>query len=161
LPRELVGPLLRLKGNHDFGSNNFTQHLIYRLLESGAYDRHVADLCRVYHKKRDALLSALAEEFGAGTGVRWTHPDGGLYVWLSFPHEMDTGPESPLMRSALKEGVLYVPGQFCYVGDDVPTWEAQLSFGVAPPAQIREAVRRLARAVDLVNPNPSPEHQRA
>src|SRR5262249_46691742 len=38
LPRDLVEPLLRLKGNHDFGSNNFTQHVIDRLLESGKYD---------------------------------------------------------------------------------------------------------------------------
>src|SRR5262249_7548993 len=45
LPRELMGPLLRLKGNHDFGSNNLTQHLLNRLLDTGAYDRHVAELC--------------------------------------------------------------------------------------------------------------------
>jgi DNA-binding transcriptional MocR family regulator len=53
------------------------------------------------------------------------------------------------MRAALREGVLYVPGQFCYVNGDNginPTFEARLSFGVAPPDQIREAVHRLARA---------------
>ena len=59
LPRELVSPLLRIKDNHDFGSNNFTQHLLVRLLDTGAYDRHVARLCQVYRGKRDALLSAL------------------------------------------------------------------------------------------------------
>jgi 2-aminoadipate transaminase len=149
LPRELVGPFLRLKGNHDFGSNNLTQHLLHRLLETGAYDRHVAALCRVYRHKRDVLLEALAEEFRPWPEVHWTHSDGGLYVWLTFPAEVDTGPESRLMRAALREGVLYVPGQFCYVNGDNglnPTCEARLSFGVAPPGQIREAVRRLARA---------------
>src|SRR5439155_2097172 len=74
LPRELMGPLLRLKGNHDFGSNNLTQHLLDRLLESGAYDRHVAKLCDVYRGKRDTLLEALADEFPAATGMRWTRP---------------------------------------------------------------------------------------
>src|SRR5262249_36642048 len=63
LPRDLMGPLLRLKGNHDFGSNNLTQHLLDRLLATGAYDRHVAELCRVYRRKRDTLLETLAEEF--------------------------------------------------------------------------------------------------
>src|SRR5262249_17047474 len=82
LPRELMPPLLRLKGNHDFGSNNLTQHLLHRLLETGAYDRHVARLCDVYRAKRDVLLAALQEQFherGAGSEVRWTRPDGGLY----------------------------------------------------------------------------------
>jgi 2-aminoadipate transaminase len=149
LPRELVAPLLRLKGNHDFGSNNFTQHLLDRLLENGAYDRHLADLCRVYRAKRDALLQALADEFGAEPGVHWTHPEGGLYVWLTFPPGVDAGPDSRLMQAALREGVLYVPGQFCYVNGEngpLPANEARLSFGVASPDQLREGVRRLARA---------------
>jgi 2-aminoadipate transaminase len=153
LPRELVTPLLRLKGNHDFGSNNLTQHLLDRLLETGAYDRHVTELCRVYRDKRDALLDALTGAFRSSPDVRWTHPAGGLYVWLTFPPGVDTGPESPLMQAALSEGVLYVPGQFCYVNGDngpLPTCEARLSFGVAPVEQIREGIRRLARAVSGV-----------
>jgi 2-aminoadipate transaminase len=153
LPRALMTSLLRLKGNHDFGSNNLTQHVLERLLENGAYDRHVARLCDVYRQKRDAMLTGLAEEFPAtsnGSGkVTWTHPAGGLYVWLAFPPEVCTGPDSPLMRAALEEGVLYVPGEFCYVNGDngpLPRNEARLSFGVASPKQIREALGRLSRA---------------
>ncbi len=154
LPRELMGPLGRLKGNHDFGSNNFTQHLLARMLASGAYDRHVQELCGVYRAKRDTLLEALAEEFRDWPEVRWTRPDGGLYVWLTFPPGVDTGPDGRLMRAALAEGVLYVPGQFCYVNGEngpIPTNEARLSFGVAPPEQLREAARRLARATKKGN----------
>jgi 2-aminoadipate transaminase len=156
LPRGLMEALLRLKGNHDFGSNNLTQHLLDRLLETGAYDRHVGELCDVYRRKRDTLLAALAEAFpgnGAAPPARWTRPRGGLYVWLTFPADVDTGPEGALMRAALAEGVLYVPGQFCYVNGEngpTPACEARLSFGVAPPEQIHEAVRRLARAARRV-----------
>jgi 2-aminoadipate transaminase len=149
LPCDLMGPLLRLKGNHDFGSNNFTQHLLDRLIESGAYDRHVAKLCRVYRHKRDTLLRTLDAEFGKWKEIRWTRPQGGLYVWLTFPTDVDTGPDSALMRAALREGVLYVPGQFCYVNGantPVPRSGARLSFGVAHPEHLQEAVRRLARA---------------
>lgn len=149
LPRDLLAPLLRLKGNHDFGSNNLTQHLLDRLLATGAYDRHVAALCDVYRAKRNALLDALQEEFPAATGAHWTHPEGGLYVWLAFPPGTDAGPQSRLMQTALREGVLYVPGQFCYLegsGVAIPPNEARLSFGVAAPDQLREGVRRLARA---------------
>jgi 2-aminoadipate transaminase len=149
LPRELVAPFLRLKGNDDFGSNNLTQHLLDRVLASGAYDRQVAALRQVYAAKRDLLLGALAREFSDWPDVRWTRPTGGLYVWVTFSSDFDTGPQGPMMPAAVKEGVLYVPGQFCYVGDPnspVPTNEARLSFGIVKPDQIEEAVRRLARA---------------
>jgi 2-aminoadipate transaminase len=153
LPRDLMGPLLRLKGNHDFGSNNLAQHLLDRLVETGAYDRHVAELCRIYRAKRDVMLQTLAAEFRRSGSlcpdVRWTHPDGGLYVWLTFRPGIDTGPLSSLMRDALRHGVLYVPGEFCYVSEgNIPVCatEMRLSFGVASPEQIREAIRRLAAA---------------
>jgi len=151
MPRDLVTPLLRFKGNHDFGSSNLTQHLVDRVLETGAYDRHVAHLCDVYRGKRDAMLETLAEEFGPE--CRWTEAGGGLYVWLTFPDHVDAGPDSRLMRSALHEGVLYVPGQFCYMSSDATSIrrnEARLSFGVAAPEQLREGIRRLARAYRTV-----------
>jgi 2-aminoadipate transaminase len=150
LPSDLVAPLLRFKGNHDFGSSNLTQHILERLLSTGAYDRHVRHLCDVYLNKRDALLQALTHEFPLETGLRWTHPEGGLYVWLTCPPEVATRPDSRLMQAALREGVLYVPGQFCYVKGSpsgVPDHEARLSFGVASAEQLREAIRRLGRAV--------------
>src|SRR5439155_19345703 len=71
LPQELVGLFLRVKGNHDFGSNNFTQYLLDDLLETGAYDRHVALLCDVYRRKRDALLTALTDEFAGPNRYRY------------------------------------------------------------------------------------------
>src|SRR5262249_27748027 len=85
LPRELVAPLLRVKGGHDFGSNNSSQCLIDQMMGGGAYDRHVAELREVYRVKCDAMLAALEEEFGDWPGASWTRPDGGMFVWLTLP----------------------------------------------------------------------------
>src|SRR5262249_2177325 len=146
MPQDLVGPLLRFKGNHDFGSCNLIQHVLDRLLDSDLYRRHVEHLREVYRSKRDTLLGALAEEFPPDQSpLRWTTPDGGLYVWLRFPPEVETGPGSQFMEAALREGVLYVPGAFCYV-DPKPNHEARLCYGVASHDELREAVRRLGKA---------------
>lgn len=153
VPPELREPILRLKGNHDFGSNNFTQQLLHRLLDSGAYDRHVQELRRVYSHKRDVLLDALATEFAPETGVHWFRPDGGMYVWMTFPDDVNTGPSGSLMPQALEAGVLYVPGQFCYISGGngrVPTNEARLCFGVVHEDGLVEGVRRLGRAYQAV-----------
>ncbi len=154
LPHGLVGPILRFKGNHDFGSSNFDQHILDRVIAKGSYQHHVEELRGVYRAKRDTLLAALADEFPqAQSPLRWTRPTGGLYVWLRCPKEIETGPDSRFMKAALREGVLYVPGQFCYVkGEGVPNHEARLCYGVASQEQIREAVRRLGRAAREVMP---------
>jgi 2-aminoadipate transaminase len=154
LPRDLVGPLLRFKGNHDFGSSNVNQHLLDHLLRTGVYHRHAERLRGVYRAKRDTLLAALSAEFPPTLSpVRWTRPDGGMYVWLVCPPDIDTGPGSAFMKACLREGVLYVPGAFCYARDDeVRTNEARLCYGVASHEELREAARRLGRAAREVMP---------
>ncbi|MCI0685405.1 MAG: PLP-dependent aminotransferase family protein [Gemmataceae bacterium] len=151
LPRDLVGPLLRFKGNHDFGSSNFNQHVLDQLLANGVYDRHVEELRGAYRRKRDIFVAALREEFPASTGMRFANPEGGMYVWLTCPEGLDTGLKSPFMKACIKEGVLYVPGECCYVGNGAtPCMEARLCFGVATPEELREAARRLGRAARAV-----------
>jgi 2-aminoadipate transaminase len=147
LPRALVEGVVGIKGGHDFGSNNLAQHLIARLIETGAYDQHVARMRELYRRKRDALLGALAEAFPPGSGVSWTRPGGGLYVWLTFPAGVDTGLQGALLEAALREGVLYVPGAFCCPpGATAQAGSVRLCFAPVQIEQITEAVRRLARA---------------
>jgi 2-aminoadipate transaminase len=150
LPAALVEPVLRLKGNHDFGSANFNQVLIDRLLADGSYDRHVRSLVATYRSKRDVLLAALDEYLGGVDGVSWTRPAGGLYVWLALPEGLDTGLAGPFFQRCLDEGVLYVPGSYAFAAEPgpVPRHHARLCFGVPGEAELVEGVRRLARALD-------------
>ncbi|MFL5327971.1 MAG: PLP-dependent aminotransferase family protein [Gemmataceae bacterium] len=162
LPRELVKPVLWTKGNHDFGSANLNQHLVERLLGNGSYNRHVSELRATYKAKRDVMHDALTAAFREWPGVKWTRPAGGMYFWLRFPAEVPTGPRSALMAECLREGVLYIPGQFCHVTDSagrLATNEARLCFGIAKVDEIKEGVRRLAKAAKRLTElqGPAPE----
>ncbi len=152
LPHDLVEPVLLQKGNHDFGSANLCQHLLLAAMREGVYAQHVKELCRHYAVKRDAMLHALREHLGDfdPPHTRWTRPCGGLYVWLTLPAAGDTRRTSPLFARALGEGVLYVPGAYCYPDarlrpESVHT--LRLSFGVSDVPQIQEGVARLAKAI--------------
>lgn len=156
LPRSLVEAVSLQKGGQDFGSANLVQHLLREAMTRGVYARHVRLLCENYAKKRDAMLSALQEHLGdfePGT-TRWTHPNGGLYVWLTLPERFDTGRSGSLFRRAIDEGVLYVPGVYCYPADEKrtpPRNAMRLSFGVPNLAKIHEGIARLARAIRAMN----------
>jgi 2-aminoadipate transaminase len=159
MPADLVGPLCALKGNHDFGSTNLAQHILNELMASGAFTRHVETLRGVYRGKRDAMLAAMQAEFGDWPGMKWTKPAGGLYVWATFPPEVNTGRTGPLVDRALAEGVLYVPGEYGHVPDEfghIPRNEARLSFGVCEPAQVTDGIRRLRKACRGLEGTPAP-----
>jgi 2-aminoadipate transaminase len=149
MPTALVEPVLRLKANHDFGSANFNQVLIERLIADGTYQRHVEGLVGRYRRKRDVMLEALGEHFGPFEDVSWTHPAGGLYVWLTLPEGLDTGLAGPFFQRCLSEGVLYVPGSYAFAETPgpLPRNHARLCFGVPGEAELVEGVRRLAKAL--------------
>ena len=78
--------------------------------------------------------------------VSWTHPQGGLFVWMTVPEGLDTGFDGPLFRRCLEEGVLYVPGEYAFAPEPgpVPRNHLRLTFGVPAQAELVEGARRLA-----------------
>ena len=149
LPGELVGPVSSLKASIDFGSPNLNQHLMAAVLERGLFEPHVAQLRATYRAKLAAMLAAMDEFLADIPGVRWQRPQGGLYVWLELPEGMDAGPGGTLIERALAEGVLYVPGEYCYPaeGETARKDRIRLSFGVQSAENIRRGIQALARAI--------------
>jgi 2-aminoadipate transaminase len=156
LPSHLVGSVCDLKGNIDFGSPNFSQHVMAQVLARGLYEPHLETIRSGYQVKRDAMLEAAELYFSTLPGVVWRRPAGGLYVWATLPEHVDAGPEGPLFERAVAEGVLYVPGEFCYPpeGEPVRRNTMRLSFGVQRPDRIRQGMESLARAIEHVLTKP-------
>lgn len=148
LPEPLLSAVLRIKGNHDFGTSNSLQYLLTRVLESGRYETHLARLRRRYRRKAQVMLEAMRQHFPAS--VSWREPQGGLYVWARLPAHVKSGVDSELFRAALAKEVIYVPGRLCYAKDPTrrrPNHEMRLSFGAATDANIRTGIARLGAAM--------------
>jgi len=150
LPADLVQAVCDRKGNEDFGSPHLNQQLLAAVLECGLYRDHVESLRNAYRRKRDAMLEAADRYFQDLSGVEWVRPQGGLYVWMTVPKQIETGFDSRLFQQATQvEKVMYVPGELCFaVGDGRrPNHHLRLSFGVQTPEGIDEGMQRLARAL--------------
>ena len=152
LPPDLIGPVLDQKGNVDFGSPSFNQHVMAKILELGLFEPHVERIRAAYRRKLATMLDALGQHFAPLPGVRWLTPTGGLYVWVELPADLETGLNSPLFDAAVREGVLYVPGEYCYprAGEPVRRNTLRLSFGVQTCELIRAGIEKLGRAIAAV-----------
>ena len=144
LPEPLFTTIQRIKGNHDFGTANLLQQLLAGALSSGLYDQHVAKVQKNYARKSRVMKLALAEHFPANVEI-W-ESGGGLYFWARLPKGISAGVNSKVFQIAMKNDVLYVPGELCYANDPSrrkPDNEMRISFGSATEENIREGIKRL------------------
>lgn len=146
LPKDLYPVVLRIKGNHDFGTANLLQQLLAEALGTGVYERHLIALHQRYASKAAVMVKAIRQHFPAH--IEWREPDGGLYVWARTPERLKTGMKSTFFKRALAADVLYVPGELAYAEDPrrpKPNHEMRLSYGGASEKDIAEGIARLGK----------------
>ncbi|MCF7668365.1 MAG: PLP-dependent aminotransferase family protein [Verrucomicrobia bacterium] len=147
LPHHLHETIARIKGNHDFGTSNLLQHILRRALVTGKYDAHLQTLQERYSFKSQLMLEALQNYFP--NSVSYRIPKGGLYFWVEIPNA-GTGLNSDVFASALKQNVLYLPGDFCFADDPTrtkPDNHMRISFGGATDYSITNGIKRIGNAL--------------
>jgi 2-aminoadipate transaminase len=126
----------------DGGSSMLSQMIAAEYFKDNLWE-HVEEGRLAVKEKRNALLDALEGEFGAVPGMSWTHPDGGLFLWVKLPEEVD---RVRLQELAVSRGITYATGQaFHALNQDVPY--LRLAFGWIDKDDIAEGVRTLAECV--------------
>jgi 2-aminoadipate transaminase len=136
-PEEVIGKLAILKQGADLHSSTFAQMVAFEAAQGGFLDRHVKVIRRVYTERRDAMLAAL--ERHAPAGVRWTRPEGGLFLWVTLPAPLQA---AAVLKEALAAKVAFIPGTaFNPHGGDANAM--RLNFSYCQPEVIEEGIVRL------------------
>jgi 2-aminoadipate transaminase len=144
-PEDVISKLVLLKQGSDLHTSTFNQYVAYEVACDGFLDQHVKLIRRVYRERRDAMLEALQEYFPPE--VIWTHPKGGLFLWVTMPEGTDS---DALLCTALAENVAFVPGgSFFPEGGHDGGRCLRLNFSHSQPERIREGIRRLSVAVKV------------
>ncbi len=144
-PPDVISKFVQLKQGADLHTSTFTQVIAYEVAKDGFLDEHVKLIRKVYRERRDVMLESLKRYFPPE--VTWTHPKGGLFLWVTLPEGMNC---KSLFQVALKENVAFVPGDCFYAGNgfgEEGCRHMRLNFSYGQPEQIREGIRRLALAV--------------
>jgi len=141
-PPEVITKLVQLKQGADLHTSTFVQVVAHEVARDGFLDEHVKKIRQVYRERRDAMLAALQEFFPPE--VTWTHPAGGLFLWVTLPADIEC---KALFEAALQQNVAFVPGDSFYATGDEGRRHMRLNFSNAPPERIREGIRRLSIAV--------------
>ena len=114
------------------------QYVAAEFLRSGRLDANLRKSIALYKGKRDLLLSLL--ETYMPEGVKWTRPEGGLFLFLTLPEGFDA---VKFYDKALEAGVAYVAGEFFYP-DRRGKNTMRLNFSFMSPERMTEGLKLLA-----------------
>jgi 2-aminoadipate transaminase len=140
-PPEVAGQFVMAKQGADLHSNTLAQTIAFEFMRRGWLPPQIARIRDTYRERRDAMCDAIVEYFPPS--VRYTRPEGGLFLWLTLPEGVDT---VGLLKEAAQYQVAFVPGGPFFV-DGTGQNTLRLSFAAIPPETIREGIRRLAMVI--------------
>ncbi len=122
-----------------------TQATVHEFLRRGNFKPNLERVSGLLKARRDAMLDALERHMP--DGARWSHPEGGYFIWLDLPEE--TG---DLLARAEAAGVTFVPGTD-FFADGGGTKSLRLAFSFVSPDEIADGIEKLA---GLLRGAPSP-----
>jgi DNA-binding transcriptional MocR family regulator len=138
LPPELASRLDDLVASTYITPALLAEATVYEFLRRGLFEPNLERVSGLLRARRDAMLEALEREL-AGR-ARWNRPEGGYFLWLELPDEVDA---TQLLGRATDAGVTFVPG----ADFGGRSSSARLAFSYVSPEEIDEGVRRLGRLV--------------
>lgn len=146
-PEPVIDRLAMEKQYDDLHSANLSQWLLTQFLAEGHLSSHVEMLRAEYKKRRDSAAAALKRYCG---DLSFTLPAGGFYFWCKLPPS--SAGSRLLLHEAARQGVTFVPGEACYP-DSGGDREFRLCFTTNPEPVLQEGIKRLGRALSLLDKN--------
>ncbi len=134
---QAVRKIVIAKQAADLCSPSITQFIVYEFLKRGYLESYLEIVRREYKKKRDAMLQAMEKYFPKE--VKWTKPEGGLFVWATCPKYINT---EELFYEAIEEKVAFVIGAAFYAHRNIHNC-MRLNFSLPSIEQIEEGIKRL------------------
>jgi 2-aminoadipate transaminase len=142
-PPEIIAKFVVAKQAMDLCSNVFTQAWIAEYLRTGAIYAQIEETRKLYRGKRNHMVACLEKHMPKRPDLRWTSPEGGLFLWITLPESIDT---ERMFARAIEKKVAYVIGSAFYF--DEPQGNCmRLNFSYPSLEQIDLGVRRLADCV--------------
>ena len=128
------------KQSSDVHTANLNQAVVDQFLRRNLLPDHIRTVCEAYGAKMRQMLDCLSR---FPDGVRYTKPQGGLFIWAELPEGADT---VRLLPKAVERKVAYVPGTyFCTGGGHLNT--LRLNFSNSTPGQIETGMSVLSEII--------------
>lgn len=145
-PKEVVDALTVLKQSADLHTDNLVQYAVVEFFKQNDVDEHIKQISDLYGKRKQLMMEGMQEYFPKG--VKYTNPEGGMFLWVTVPGVDDT---VAVFKNCLKHNVAFVPGDPFYAGKPEPG-TFRLNYSNMHEDKIKVGLKRLGAALtDYLN----------
>ncbi len=138
---DVVNKLTVLKQSADLHTDNLAQYAVVEFLQNNDLDAHVKEISDLYGKRKQLMVDGIKKYFPAG--VKYTDPEGGMFLWVEVPGVDDT---VALFKECLKHNVAFVPGDPFFAGAAQPG-TFRLNYSNAQEDKITAGMKQLGAAL--------------
>jgi 2-aminoadipate transaminase len=135
--------MILAKQGVDLHTSTPCQALAAEYLSGGHFQKHLPYILDLYRPKQEAMFDALEQYFPPD--LRWSKPDGGMFVWVEGPKHLDM--EKIYVKSVARKAA-FVPGKFFFTGENEGLETMRLNFTMSTPEQINTALKIIAEVVE-------------
>ena len=139
--KNVVNKLTVLKQSADLHTDNLAQFAVAQFFADNDVDAHVKEISALYGKRKDLMLEGIKKYFPEG--VKYTDPEGGMFLWVEVPGVDDT---VELFKECLEHDVAFVPGDPFFAGEVQPG-AFRLNYSNMKEDQIEVGLKRLGAAL--------------
>ncbi|MDA3846794.1 MAG: PLP-dependent aminotransferase family protein [Vallitaleaceae bacterium] len=140
---EIIERLAYIKHLRDIHTSSISQWLIYDLLARGVIQQGIRDIARINKEKLNQFIHCFDKLQMDQLGITYEIPSGSIYLWMKLPDTIDT---EELLQIAMKEGVVFVPGQLFSVGSK-EGHNIRINFVYVADTMVEEGLKRLKTAI--------------
>lgn len=137
----VVDKLTVLKQSADLHTDNLVQYAVAQFFADNDVDAHVKEISDLYGKRKQLMVDGIKKYFPAG--VKYTDPEGGMFLWVEVPGVDDT---VALFKECLKHNVAFVPGDPFFAGKAQPG-TFRLNYSNAQEDKIKAGMKQLGAAL--------------
>ena len=138
---QIIDKMVIAKQSADLCTPTLNQKIAFKYMDKGYFDENLKGIISQYHEKRDNMLKAFKEYMPEG--VKWTEPEGGLFLFLTLPEHMDA---EVLFKKAIENDVAFVLGSVFHC-DGSGKNTMRINFSYMSKEKTTEGVKRLAKAI--------------
>jgi 2-aminoadipate transaminase len=142
-PATIIRKMTIAKQASDLHSSNLGQRILYQFLVDNSLENHLLTIREFYKKQAHTMEHLLKLHFP--TGITWTQPKGGMFIWIILPEHLDA---NTLLTEAIQQNVIFVPGQHFFINSAKGKNTIRMNFSNPSIAEMKKGITVMASIIN-------------
>lgn len=137
----IIDKFIMAKQSADVCSPVLLQKIAAEYIKRGSLDKNLVKTIELYRNKRDYMLECFEKYMPEN--VKWTRPEGGLFLFITIPEDIDV---DMIFNKSVENNVAFVKGSVFHC-DDSGKNTIRINFSYSDMNDIEKGVKRLSGVI--------------